>query len=148
MDRVVYRQPDKRVKQEKEIVIMSLFNSPVAKVVLLGISVFLVYNIFHSIGITVQKVDILNKARVEVEDLRLKNLELASLLERMQTVEYLEVEARDRLNFSGKKDIVFVIPESMYPVAKEYVDELFSEKKIEENEYGFEAWKSFLTAGI
>ncbi len=148
MDRVVYRQPDKRVKQEKEIVIMSLFNSPVAKIVLLGISVFLVYNIFHSIGITVQKVDILNKARVEVEDLRLKNLGLASLLERMQTVEYLEVEARDRLNFAGKKDIVFVIPESMYPVAEEYVNELFSEKRAEKNEYGFEAWKSFLTSGI
>ena len=108
MDRVIYRQPDKRVKQEKEIVIMSLFNSSVAKVVLLGISVFLVYSIFHSVSITVQKVEILNKARVEVEDLRLRNLELASLLERMQTVEYLEVEARDRLNFTGKKDIVFV----------------------------------------
>ncbi len=148
MDRVVYRQPDKRVKQEKEIVIMSLFNSSVAKIVLLGISAFLVYNIFHSISITVQKVDILNKARVEVEDLRLKNLELASLLERMQTVEYLEVEARGRLNFAGKKDIVFVIPESMYPVAKEYVNELFSEKRVEKDEYGFEVWKSFLSSGI
>lgn len=148
MDRVIYRQPDKRVKQEKEIVIMSLFNSPVAKVVLLGISVFLVYNIFHSIGITVQKVEILNKARVEVEDLRLKNLELASLLERMKTVEYLEVEARDRLNFTGKKDIVFVIPESMYPVAEEYLDSLLSEKKVDSSKYGFEAWKNFLSAGI
>ena len=148
MDRVIYRQPDKRVKQEKEIVIMSLFNSPVAKVVLLGISVFLVYNIFHSVGITVQKVEILSKARVEVEDLRLKNLELASLLERMQTVEYLEVEARDRLNFTGKKDIVFVIPENMYPVAREYVDSLLSEKEVDSSEYGFEVWRSFLSSGI
>lgn len=148
MDKVIYRQPDKRVKQENEIVIMSLFNSPVAKVILLGISVFLVYNIFHSVGITVAKVEILNKARVEVEDLRLKNLELASLLERMRTVEYLEVEARDRLNFTGKKDIVFVIPENMYPVARKYVDSLLNEKKVDNGEYGFEAWKNFLFSGI
>ena len=148
MDRVIYRQPDKRVKQEKEIAIMSLFNSSIAKVVLLGISVFLIYSIFHSVGITVQKVEILRKARVEVEDLRLKNLELASLLERMQTVEYLEVEARDRLNFTGKKDIVFVIPENMYPVAREYVDSLLSEKGLDSSKYGFEVWRSFLSSGI
>lgn len=148
MDRVIYKQPDKRVKQEKEIVIMSLFNSSVAKVVLLGISVFLVYSIFHSVSITVQKVEILNKARVEVEDLRLRNLELASLLERMQTVEYLEVEARDRLNFTGKKEIVFVIPENMYPVAREYVDSLLSENEVDSSEYGLEVWKSFLFSGI
>jgi hypothetical protein len=66
----------------------------------------------------------------------------------MQTVEYLEVEARDRLNFTGKKDIVFVIPENMYPVAREYVDSLLSEKEVDSSEYGFEVWKNFLSSGI
>jgi cell division protein FtsB len=57
--------------------------------------------------------EILNHAEKEVGDLRLDNLELLTLSEYMKSDEYLETEARNRLNLSGKGETVFVIPDEI-----------------------------------
>jgi cell division protein FtsB len=150
MDKVIYRRPDRRKESNgNSDLIDNFFNSVVAKIVLLGISVFLFYNIGHAVVLTTQKVQILKRAQIEVENLRLKNLELATLLDSMQSVEYLEVEARDRLSFSGRKDTIFVIPETLLVMAGQHLDKILTEDYGELNmKYGFEVWRDFLLSGI
>lgn len=149
MDRIIYKRPDRReVSNERTTFVDSFFNSIVAKLLLLGISIFLFYNIAHSVMLTIQKVEILRNAKIEVESLRLKNLELATLLDSMQSVEYLEVEARDRLSFSAKNDFVFVIPESLLSMASSHLEKIVDENYVEDTEYGIEVWKDFILSGI
>lgn len=124
-----------------------VFDSFLTRIALLLISFFLLYNVFHSIKITIQKVDILQNARGQVEDLRLKNLELALMLEKMQDVEYLEVQARDRLNYSGEGEYVFVIPEEVLDSAGGEVDRILG-VECEEREDPFDVWGEFLSEGI
>ena len=124
----------------------AIFSNSFVKIVLLGVSVFLLYNVFHSVDITVQKVNILKSAREEVETLRVTNLELATQLQSMQNPEYIEVEARDRLNFSGTNDIVFVIPDSLLETAGERLDMILNEKE-EVERSNLEVWLDMLVHG-
>lgn len=149
MDKVIYRRPERRQESNGEgELIDNFFNSFIAKIILLGISIFLFYNIGHAVILTTQKIQILKRAQIEVENLRLKNLELATLLDSMQTVEYLEVEARDRLSFSGKKDAIFVIPETLLAMARQHLDKILTEDYKSNTGYGFDVWKDFLLSGI
>jgi cell division protein FtsB len=147
MDRLIYRKKGggSRVKKRSS---NSLFNNRMSRMALLIVSVFLLYNVGHSISITVQKLDILQKARVEVDNLRLKNLELALLIENIQGVEYLEIQARDRLKFAGEGEYVFVIPEDVLEDAHGDLERLLMEdKKIEERKV-YEVWGDFLIKGV
>ena len=83
MDRVIYRGERKRIRRDEVSSVGNLFNSLFAKITLLAISIFLFYNVAHSIKITVQRLDILKRAEMEVDSLRLKNLELDLLLSSM-----------------------------------------------------------------
>ena len=83
------------------------------------------YSIYNSVIITYQKIEISKHAREEVDKLRLENLKLALSLESMSSQEYIEVQARDRLNFSGSDEYIFVIPDSTLKSAQEQI-EVFS----------------------
>ena len=124
----------------------AILGNSFVKFVFLGISVFLLYNVFHSVDITVQKVNILKNAREEVETLRVTNLELATQLQSMQNPEYIEVEARDRLNYSGTNDIVFVIPDSLLQTAGERLSMILDER-VEDNKSNLEVWLDLLVHG-
>jgi len=124
----------------------AILGNSFVKFVFLGISVFLLYNVFHSVDITVQKVNILKNAREEVETLRVTNLELATQLQSMQNPEYIEVEARDRLNFSGTNDVVFVIPDSLLDSAGERLSMILDER-VEESKSNMEVWLDLLVHG-
>ena len=124
----------------------AIFDNTVVKLIFVGISVFLLYNVLHSVDITIQKVNILKNAREEVETLRVTNLELATQLQSMQNPEYIEVEARDRLNFSGTNDIVFVIPDSLLQTAGERLSMILDER-VEDNKSNLEVWLDLLVHG-
>jgi len=124
----------------------AIFDNTVVKLIFVGISVFLLYNVLHSVDITIQKVNILKNARTEVESLRVTNLELATQLQSMQNPEYIEVEARDRLNFSGTNDIVFVIPDSLLQTAGERLSMILDER-VEDNKSNLEIWLDLLVHG-
>lgn len=124
----------------------AIFDNTVVKLIFVGISVFLLYNVLHSVDITIQKVNILKNARTEVESLRVTNLELATQLQSMQNPEYIEVEARDRLNFSGTNDIVFVIPDSLLQTAGERLSMILDER-VEDNKSNLEVWLDMLVHG-
>ncbi len=85
---------------------------------------------------------------MEVEDLRLKNLELALLLEEIQGLEYLEIQARDRLNFAGEKEYIFVIPDATLAQAEEDLDRFLGNNQEEIQRSGYEVWTEFFLEGV
>lgn len=147
MDKITYRPNRPQKKIEDVAVIRGLLDHFFVKFLLLGLSAFLVYNVVNAVGITIKKVKILEDARTEVENLRVTNLQLASLLEEIQTVEYLEVEARDRLNFSGNKETVFVIPGKLLESAQERIDIILGKGVVKEKP-SVEKWIGFVTSGV
>jgi len=85
---------------------------------------------------------------MEVDELRLKNLELALLIEDIQGLEYLEIQARDRLNFAGEKEYVFVIPDATLAQADENLDRLLGNNQEQPQDGGYEVWVDFFLNGI
>jgi cell division protein FtsB len=141
---------DNRVgdRRKKESVSNSFFNNIVTKTLLLVISAFLLYNVGHSVSITIQKLDILQKAKIEVDNLRLKNLELALLLDSIQGTEYLEIQARDRLKLAGEGEYIFVIPEEVLDGVESELAKLLEERQEEEDKEVYEIWRDFLVKGV
>lgn len=149
MDRVIFNDRiEGNSTQKVDFEVGSLLNNLPAKVLFVVIAGFLFYNVFHSVKITVQKLDILRKARIEVENLRLNNLQLALNLENMQSLEYVEVQARDRLNFAGKNEYVFVIPEDALEDGADKVNTLLKQELVFEKKAGYEIWFEFVYTGI
>lgn len=110
---------------------------------------FIGYHLFLAVNIANEKLHILEVAHKDVEELRIRNLEL--VLEKMEIVsmEYIEKEARDKLRYSKEGETLFVIPEELlssewvqkeYEVAKGPTDGV-EEKTPEEI---FQIWLNFL----
>lgn len=85
---------------------------------------------------------------MEVDSLRLRNLELDLLLSSMQNREYLEVQARDRLNFAGEREYVFVIPDNLFEEKESELNRILY-GEVERNERPvYEIWEDFFLRGI
>jgi cell division protein FtsB len=80
---------------------------------MLGIVAFLGFTIVNSLNTTYQKMNILEIAQKDVEELRIKNLELILEKEKVQSDEYLEAEARNKLKYSKDGEVAYVIPEEI-----------------------------------
>lgn len=151
MDRVIYKPKKDFINNEEEKSknpINSFIGNSFVKIVLIGVSLFLFYSIYNSVVITYQKIEISKHAREEVDKLRLENLKLALSLESMSSQEYIEVQARDRLNFSGSDEYIFVIPDSTLKSAQEQIEVFFSEPKEKTDTPVYEVWIDFLKNGI
>lgn len=151
MDRVIYKPKKDFITNEEEKgknPINSVIGNSFVKIVLIGVSLFLFYSIYNSVIITYQKIEISKHAREEVDKLRLENLKLALSLESMSSQEYIEVQARDRLNFSGSDEYIFVIPDSTLKSAQEQIQVFFSEPEEKTNTLVYEVWIDFLKNGI
>lgn len=151
MDRVIYKPKKDFINNEEEKSknpINSVIENSFVKIVLIGVSLFLFYSIYNSVIITYQKIEISKHAREEVDKLRLENLKLALSLESMSSQEYIEVQARDRLNFSGSDEYIFVIPDSTLKSAQEQIQVFFSEPEEKTDTQVYEVWIDFLKNGI
>lgn len=120
------------------------------KLGVIAIASIILYSVYNSAKITIQKLDILKKAEQEVQDLRLTNLHLSISIKDMSTDRYLEKEARDRLNFGGKGEVIFVIPENSLNIAQKEVKRLTEEKEEEVYEEGsnIHKWVEFVIKGV
>lgn len=148
--RINIKSRDRVSKNSGGIEILNITNHWAFKIFALVISTVLFYSVFNSIKITVQKLEILKKAEQEVEDLRLTNLHLSVGVKDMSTDKYLEKEARDRLNFGGKDEVVFVIPGSTLESAKEGVELIVNPPRDEVYEEGgnITKWIDFIATGV
>ncbi len=120
----------------------------VGNALLLILSVFLIYNIYKSVDLTIKKVAILKQAEQEVDGLRLKNISLILSREKVETDDYIETEARDRLNLSKDEEIVFVIPDEALYMGAEIVQEALSPVVSTNTSPPYSQWLSFLTSSL
>ncbi|MBD3328994.1 hypothetical protein GF357_00670 [Candidatus Dojkabacteria bacterium] len=83
------------------------------QIVFIITSFFLLYNVAKSIYQTNFKLQILQQAEKEVEGLRLENIDLVMESDRVIEDEYIEAEARNRLNYGLDGEIQLVIPDEL-----------------------------------
>lgn len=149
MDRVI-RIRKQRGESQSRGELPAFFDSIPVKLLLVGITVFILWSVYNSGKITLQKLEILKQAEREVEDLRIQNLHLSLSILEMSSDKYLETEARNRLNYGGDGEIVFVIPAN---VLKESVKRIQKDRESTEmiglnREFTLEKWLGFLSSGI
>lgn len=80
----------------------------IAVVISISIIVLMAYNIGRSITQTAQKLEIIKYAQEEVEQLRLENIKLIMEKEKMRKDDFIELEARNRLNYARSGDTVAI----------------------------------------
>lgn len=151
MGKMTYKDVKELVSAEsktKSRPVNNIFTNKLVQLALVAIAVFLFYSVYNSIKITGEKLEISKRARKEVDDLRLKNLKLELALVSMQSNEYLEEQARDRLNFSGENEYLFVIPESLLDSAKDRVNTYLYAGQEKEKLPTYVVWYEFLKYGI
>lgn len=151
MDKVIYK-PKRDFVSTKENVnrgtVGIIFGNWFVKVAFIAVSLFLSYSIYNSVVITSEKIEISKQAKKEVNNLRLENLHLAISLDSMHSDEYIEVQARDRLNFSGSDEYIFVIPDSSLKSAQERITSFFTETQDHTDTPSYQLWLEFLKNGI
>lgn len=134
--------------QESKDIFQKATNSLLGSIFLIFLSIILLYNVGKSILITSEKVEILNQAEKEVSDLRLNNLKLLTLSEYMTSDEYLETEARNRLNLSRNGETAFVVPEKVLERGILQVQQVLGGKTDTAEEQNWEIWYNFFLSGI
>ena len=102
MDEVVFK---KRMENKQDSGILGVLIS----ICLIIFSVFLLYNVVKSVQITQDKLQILTQAEKDVDTLRLENIRLIMQRDSIETTDYIETEARDKLNYAKPNEKVFII---------------------------------------
>lgn len=151
MDRTFnIKNRDRVLSKKKGVDFSQITNHWLFKLSAVGISFMLLYSVFNSVIITIKKVDILKNAEKEVNSLRLENLNLSIGIKDMSTDQYLEKEARDRLNFGGKGEVVFIIPDNMIELAKKEVDSIVNPKvqPVYDSGSNIDKWLQFIALGV
>ena len=138
----------RRTEKESVDIFQRVTGSKMGGILLIILSIILFYNIVKSVIITSEKVEILSQAEREVSDLRLDNLEHLLLIEYMTSDEYLETEARNRLNLSKKGEVVFVIPEEMLEKGTLQIEGLLNDDEVISNIENWKVWYDFFIKGI
>lgn len=151
MDRILYKTNEEIKnfrRSEESNTFKPLLENIFVKIGLIAISFFLFYNIYHSIIITSEKLKISKKANEEVSKLRVENLRLGLELENMKSSEFLEVQARDRLNLSSSGEYIFIIDKNLLNSAKESLRVYLGEDDSVSKTSSFEAWRKFFIDGV
>jgi cell division protein FtsB len=148
MKKVRYRGKSRSKKNRiEENLINRILNSGLGQIVLLGVSVLMLLSVYRSFRQMAQKISLLKQAEQEVNELRLKNLELSLRIEETGGVENLEKEARDRLNYGRENEVVFVIEEELVEVGRGKVQAiLLPEEEVSEVDV-LDEWLDFIVKG-
>ena len=117
---------------------------------LVGLSLFLLYNIGRSVQIATLKLEILRKAEREVDELRIENVELILRKDTVQAQDYIETEARNRLNYSQDGEILFVISDPVMEQASVELEEILTGREDEGviTRETWEQWYDFFLLGV
>ncbi len=148
--RINIKNRDRVSNSSSGIELGKISNHWLFKLGVMAVAGVILYSVYNSAMITIQKLDILKKAQQEVQDLRLTNLHLSISIKDMSTDRYLEKEARDRLNFGGKGEVIFVIPDNVLDIAQKEVKRLTEEKEEDIYEEGsnMHKWVEFVVRGV
>ena len=154
MDRVIYKRKRENSKNNSSSEGLKIFNNIFFQIGFIVISAVLLYSIYKSVNITSIKLDILNRAEREVEELRLANLSLSIEMLDMSTDKYLEKEARNRLNYAGNNEIAFVLPQNSLEYAQQQVEKILSKESsnsrssTQAGKESLDTWVEFILKGV
>lgn len=104
----------------------------------------LAINSVKSISMAYKRSELLGQAQGEVDSLRLKNLELMLEKEKIIGSDYVEEQARDRLNYVMEGEVMIVLPETgdILGASESEVED------VEDEEAGWQRWWLLLREGI
>ena len=148
MKKVKYSKRNKdRKKSERGNWINRILDSGIGQIVLLIVSVLMLLTVYRSFRQMGQKISLLKQAEQEVAELRLENLELSLRIEDAGSIENLEKEARDRLNYGKENEVVFVIDEGLMEIGREKVQAILNPEEEIPQEEVFDDWVDFVVRG-
>lgn len=126
-----------------------LWFSILVQAFLIVASIFLIYNIGRSIQTALAKLNIADTAKTEVDELRLENISLLLNKDSLESDDFIETAARDRLNYSKEGEIIFVIPEAVLDSSKGQLEGILNnDEGVIKNLEVWEVWKGFLISGV
>lgn len=147
MAKILFKEKKRTVLNRS--VVTAINWSVIINIIFVVVSGFLIFNSFRSFQQTREKLDILERARKEVTELRLRNISLILDKEKIETDDFTETDIRNRLNYSKKNEIVFVIPDESLELAKLEVRRIVeTEKAIADSKSPYEIWKELFLYGI
>jgi len=114
------------------------------------LAIFFLINTVRSIQLTIEKLEILEQAKIDVEDLRLSNLELIQFGDLVKSNFYVELEGRDRLHLSQEDEYVIIISEELLNSTEleAYYRSFLPAKDEFKLRTGFKTWAEFFINGI
>jgi cell division protein FtsB len=108
-------------------------------------SIFLLYNVVKSVQITQGKLQILAQAEKDVDTLRLENIRLIMQKDSIETKDYIETQARNKLNYAKPNEKVFIISDLAYKNAGLLLDTMLASKTtLTTSTDLLHSWTSFL----
>ncbi len=105
---------------------------------LLILSLYLIVSLTRSIWLFWQKRDVLKQAEIQVNQEMKKNQELTQQLSQVRTQEFIEQQARDKLNLSKPQETVVVVPPELVSHLATYSGLISGQKEEEPN------WKKWV----
>jgi hypothetical protein len=142
-----------RVKNRRKNEKKSKNNGFFTKLMYLGailMSIFFLVNTYRSIQLTIEKLEILDQAEIDVEDLRLSNLELLQFSELVKSDFYVELEGRDRLHLSQEDEFVIIISDDLMNSSEldQYYGTFLPVETEDSLPVGLSAWLNFAIEGV
>ncbi|MBN2100971.1 septum formation initiator family protein [Candidatus Dojkabacteria bacterium] len=133
-----------RLEEKKKNKSSSRVFSFLLAAVFTGLSAVLVVNSVKSLRAAYNRMELLDQASGEVDELRVRNLELVSRKEEIIGDDYVEKEARDRLYYAKDGEIVAVLPDTadVQGVVSE------DEDTVEDKDGEWKSWWQFLIKGV
>jgi cell division protein FtsB len=148
MGKIRYGNENRRAKKSNEgSIVAQLLDSGLGKGILIGLSVLMLLNVYRSFRQMGQKISLLRQAEQEVESLRLENLELSLKIEEASSIENLEKEARDRLNYGQEGEVVFVIEDELIERGKREVQAILYPQEPSNDINVLKEWAEFIVEG-
>jgi cell division protein FtsB len=141
------KRNDRSKKLDKDNWINRILGSGIGQIVLLAVSVLMLLSVYRSFNQMAQKISLLKQAEQEVRELRLENLELSLEIEDAGSIESLEKEARDRLNYGQENEVVFVIEDELVEKGKEKVHAILNPEEDIIKVGVFNEWVDFVLTG-
>jgi len=147
MDKIKYNKRGRGKNNQEQGFLIRLLDSGLGKISLIILSILMLLSVYRSFRQMGQKLSLLKQAEQEVTDLRLENLELSLQIEEAGTIDSLEKEARDRLNYGQEGEVLFVIDDDLVEIGKRRVNDILNPKKETEEVEVLAQWVEFIIGG-
>ncbi len=130
-----------------ESIVTKFLSSGLGKIILITVSILMLLSVYRSFRQMGQKISLLKQAESEVDELRLENLELSLKIEEAGSIQNLEREARNRLNYGQDGEIVFVIDQELIELGKQKVQSIIYPKSNKKEVDVVSEWADFIIDG-